>query len=62
MALDTVSSFNDDIMHLSRGLFHYPINTWERGFAKPPATHFYRPYYLHLYKVNYIVDLKKLRN
>ncbi|PAV69200.1 hypothetical protein WR25_01543 [Diploscapter pachys] len=42
--------YNDDIMHLERGLFHYPPNHFLRGYTRKPADHYYRPFYTHLYK------------
>ncbi|UMM35902.1 hypothetical protein L5515_008314 [Caenorhabditis briggsae] len=44
-----VTMYNDDVMHTSRGLFHYPPENFMAGFSKPPATYYYRPYYNHLY-------------
>uniref|UniRef100_A0A1I7T3L7 Uncharacterized protein n=1 Tax=Caenorhabditis tropicalis TaxID=1561998 RepID=A0A1I7T3L7_9PELO len=41
--------YNDDVMHTTRGLFHYPPDNFQNGFSKPPATFYYRPYYNHLY-------------
>ena len=47
--------YNDDIMHLARGLFHYPPNYFLRGYTRKPADHYYRPFYTHLYKVGWLV-------
>ncbi|KAI6222947.1 hypothetical protein M3Y99_01480600 [Aphelenchoides fujianensis] len=42
--------WNDDIMHPILGLYNYgPI----KGFKRPPADYFFRPYYMHLYKKHY---------
>lgn len=64
--------FNDDVMHTSRGLFHYTEKHFLNGFKTKPTDHYYRPYYAHLYKVTYfylkerlvatIKLLQKLRN
>lgn len=43
--------FNDDVMHTSRGLFHYTDKHFLNGFKIKPTDHYYRPYYAHLYKV-----------
>ncbi|VDK82730.1 unnamed protein product [Cylicostephanus goldi] len=32
------------------GLFHYPPKDFLPGFTSPPADHFYRAYYLAVYK------------
>uniref|UniRef100_A0A912MTU6 DUF229 domain containing protein n=1 Tax=Haemonchus contortus TaxID=6289 RepID=A0A912MTU6_HAECO len=42
--------FNDDIADLSRGLFHYPGNEFKPGFTSQPADHYYRAYYIAIYK------------
>ncbi|EYC15681.1 hypothetical protein Y032_0036g3294 [Ancylostoma ceylanicum] len=44
-----VTMFNDDIMHTSRGLFHYSSKTFKKGFSVPPTDHYYRAYYLQIY-------------
>uniref|UniRef100_A0A8R1DQF0 Uncharacterized protein n=1 Tax=Caenorhabditis japonica TaxID=281687 RepID=A0A8R1DQF0_CAEJA len=44
-----VTMFNDDVMHTTRGLFHYPPDNFLGGFTKAPAQFYYRPYYNHLY-------------
>ncbi|KAK6751781.1 hypothetical protein RB195_003293 [Necator americanus] len=44
------SMFNEDISMKSLGLFHYPSNEFLPGFTSPPADHFYRTYYLAVYK------------
>ncbi|CAD6197090.1 unnamed protein product [Caenorhabditis auriculariae] len=41
---------NDDIMNIGRGLFHYPPRYFKQGFREPPVDHYYRPYYVNLYK------------
>ncbi|CAB3397005.1 unnamed protein product [Caenorhabditis bovis] len=45
-----VTSFNDDIMHTHRGLFHYPPNAFEMGFKEKPTRHYFRPFYVYIYK------------
>ncbi|WKY07396.1 hypothetical protein Q1695_007107 [Nippostrongylus brasiliensis] len=42
--------FNDDIGTADRGIFHYPSGEFQPGFTTPPADHYYRAYYLALYK------------
>lgn len=58
--------YNDDIMHLARGLFHYPPNYFLRGYTRKPADHYYRPFYTHLYKVgwlgNFIITVDLFEN
>ncbi|VDM70989.1 unnamed protein product [Strongylus vulgaris] len=44
-----VTMFNDDLMHSTRGLFHYPASAFRKGFRVSPTTHYYRPYYLEIY-------------
>ncbi|RCN52000.1 hypothetical protein ANCCAN_01787 [Ancylostoma caninum] len=44
-----VTMFNDDIMHTSRGLFHYSSKTFQKGFTVSPTDHYYRAYYLMIY-------------
>ncbi|RCN35580.1 hypothetical protein ANCCAN_18557 [Ancylostoma caninum] len=44
------SMFNDDISMSSYGLFHYPRQEFLPGFTSSPADHFYRTYYLAVYK------------
>ncbi|KAF1751284.1 hypothetical protein GCK72_017838 [Caenorhabditis remanei] len=44
-----ITMFNDDVMHTSRGLFHYPPDNFLDGFGESPARFYYRPYYNHLY-------------
>lgn len=44
-----VTLFNDDIMHTSRGLFHYPSKAFLHGFLNEPTDHYYRAYYLQIY-------------
>ncbi|CAJ0940073.1 unnamed protein product, partial [Mesorhabditis belari] len=41
--------FNDDIMHRSRGILHYPAKYFLPGFSRPPADHYYRPFYTNFY-------------
>ncbi|VDO22358.1 unnamed protein product [Haemonchus placei] len=42
--------FNDDIADVSRGLFHYPGNEFKPGFTSQPADHYYRAYYIAIFK------------
>ncbi|KAK6751783.1 hypothetical protein RB195_003294 [Necator americanus] len=42
--------FNDDIADKNRGIFHYPPNEFQAGFTSPPTDHYYRAYYLAVYK------------
>ncbi|KHJ76402.1 hypothetical protein OESDEN_23978 [Oesophagostomum dentatum] len=42
--------FNDDIAVASRGIFHYPASEFQAGFTSQPTDHYYRPYYLAVYK------------
>ncbi|RCN45946.1 hypothetical protein ANCCAN_07981 [Ancylostoma caninum] len=42
--------FNDDIAVSERGIFHYPPEEFQAGFTSPPADHYYRAYYLAVYK------------
>ncbi|CAJ0606256.1 unnamed protein product [Cylicocyclus nassatus] len=44
------SMFNEDIGVAHRGLFHYPPEEFLPGFTSLPADHFYRTYYLAVYK------------
>uniref|UniRef100_A0A1I7X7D0 Sulfatase domain-containing protein n=1 Tax=Heterorhabditis bacteriophora TaxID=37862 RepID=A0A1I7X7D0_HETBA len=44
------SMLNEDISRKELGLFHYPLNEFLPGFTEPPADHFYRAYYLAVYK------------
>ncbi|KIH57304.1 hypothetical protein ANCDUO_12508 [Ancylostoma duodenale] len=44
------SMFNDDISMSAYGLFHYPRQEFLPGFTSSPADHFYRTYYLAVYK------------
>ncbi|EPB78142.1 hypothetical protein ANCCEY_02782 [Ancylostoma ceylanicum] len=44
------SMFNDDISMSSFGLFQYPRQEFLPGFTSSPADHFYRTYYLAVYK------------
>ncbi|CAJ0605261.1 unnamed protein product [Cylicocyclus nassatus] len=44
------SMLNEDISMQALGLFHYPGNEFLPGFTSPPADHFYRTYYLAVYK------------
>ncbi|VDP15984.1 unnamed protein product [Heligmosomoides polygyrus] len=46
------SMFNDDIAVPQRGIFHYPENEFKSGFTSPPSDHYYRAYYLAVYKVH----------
>lgn len=51
------SMLNEDISQKSLGLFHYPPNEFLPGFTESPADHFYRAYYLQVYKVRYTSEL-----
>ncbi|EYC29380.1 hypothetical protein Y032_0006g2949 [Ancylostoma ceylanicum] len=42
--------FNDDIAVSDRGVFHYPPEEFQPGFTSPPTDHYYRAYYLAVYK------------
>ncbi|KHJ95191.1 hypothetical protein OESDEN_04870 [Oesophagostomum dentatum] len=42
--------FNEDISVKHLGLFHYPVREFLPGFTELPADHFYRAYYLAVYK------------
>ncbi|CAJ0588379.1 unnamed protein product, partial [Cylicocyclus nassatus] len=44
------SMLNEDISVDWLGLFHYPSAQFLPGFTSPPADHFYRTYYLAVYK------------
>ncbi|VDM82117.1 unnamed protein product [Strongylus vulgaris] len=52
-----VTMFNDDLMHSTRGLFHYPASAFRKGFRVSPTTHYYRPYYLEIYAA--LLDVPK---
>ncbi|KIH52721.1 hypothetical protein ANCDUO_17175 [Ancylostoma duodenale] len=42
--------FNDDIAVKERGILHYPSAEFQAGFTSPPTDHYYRTYYLAVYK------------
>ncbi|KAK6013059.1 hypothetical protein OSTOST_21690, partial [Ostertagia ostertagi] len=42
--------FNDDIAVKERGLFHYPDKEFLRGFTSQPTDHYYRAYYIAVFK------------
>ncbi|CAI5450415.1 unnamed protein product [Caenorhabditis angaria] len=42
--------FNEDISRAFLGLFNYPQNEFKGGFTKNPADHYFRKYYLAIYK------------
>ncbi|EYC38542.1 hypothetical protein Y032_0711g1740 [Ancylostoma ceylanicum] len=44
------SMFNEDISKATLGLFAYPAKKFLPGFTSSPADHFYRTYYLAVYK------------
>uniref|UniRef100_A0A8L8JYP1 DNA primase n=1 Tax=Heligmosomoides polygyrus TaxID=6339 RepID=A0A8L8JYP1_HELPZ len=52
------SMFNDDIAVPQRGIFHYPEKEFKSGFTSAPSDHYYRAYYLAVYKNTYYSQCK----
>ncbi|KAK5970945.1 hypothetical protein GCK32_000969 [Trichostrongylus colubriformis] len=49
---------NDDIGVKERGMFHYPDHEFQQGFTSQPTDHYYRAYYIAVYK-NWVYSICK---